>query len=69
MALDALARALRIDPGKVFSNISEIGNTVSASLPIAMKDAQTQGLLRPGRKVVACGFGVGLTWASALIEF
>jgi 3-oxoacyl-[acyl-carrier-protein] synthase-3 len=53
----------------MFSNLPRIGNLVSASLPVAMKDAQDQGLIRRGTKVLACGFGVGLTWATALIDF
>ena len=54
---------------KVFTNLPRVGNLVSASLPVALKDAQDQGLIKPGTRVLACGFGVGLTWASAIIEF
>lgn len=68
MALDALQRLLRIPPEKVFRNFRYIGNTVSASIPIAFKDAQDQGLLTPGKKVLICGFGVGLSWGSAIID-
>lgn len=69
VALESLTRVLRLDPKKVFSNLPQIGNLVSASLPVAMKDALDQGALRPGMKVLACGFGVGLTWGSAIIDF
>ena len=37
MALDSLARLLRIRPDKVFRNLRDVGNTVSASIPIALK--------------------------------
>jgi len=69
VALDTLTKQLRLDPKKVFSNLERTGNVVSASIPVAMKDAMGQGLIKPGSKVLACGFGVGLTWASAIIDF
>ena len=43
LALDTLAKLLDVDPEKVFSNMDDIGNTVSASIPIALRDAQDQG--------------------------
>lgn len=68
MALDSLKQLLDIDSHKVFSNISEIGNTVSASIPIALRDAQDQGIISPGHLILMCGFGVGLSWGSALVR-
>lgn len=68
VALDSLTRLLKLRPGQVFRNISLIGNTVSASIPIAIKDARDQGKLQKGTKVVLCGFGVGLSWGTALLE-
>lgn len=68
IALDSLTRLLRLQASQVFRNISLIGNTVSASIPIALKDARSQGRLQKGAKVVLCGFGVGLSWGTALLE-
>ncbi len=68
LALDALERALKIPPAKVYRNLSIIGNTVSASIPIALRGALDAGRARPGDLVVLCGFGVGLSWASALVR-
>jgi len=65
MVLDRIARLLQIKPEQMFSNLAEVGNTVSASIPIALKDALEQGRLAPGQTVVLSGFGVGLSWASA----
>ena len=53
---------------KVFININSIGNTVSASIPIALKDAADKGLLIKGMKVVLSGFGVGLSYGTILIK-
>lgn len=65
MALDSLNRRLGIE-SRSFSNLPKLGNTVSASIPIALKDAWTQGQLK-GNRVLLCGFGVGLSWASSLL--
>lgn len=69
LALDSLTRSLLLPPDKVFQNIAQIGNTVSASIPIAMRDALDTGRLQRGQKIVVSGFGVGLSWASAILEF
>lgn len=67
-ALDSLERALKIPPEKAYRNLRDIGNTVSASIPIALRSALDEQRLRPGDLVVVCGFGVGLSWASALVR-
>ncbi len=68
MVLDTLQRVLRIPPEKNYRNLPDIGNTVSASIPIAIKDAQDQGKLSPGDRLLLSGFGVGLSWGTAIIE-
>jgi 3-oxoacyl-[acyl-carrier-protein] synthase-3 len=67
-ALESLTRILELDPEKVFNNLRSIGNTVSASIPIALREALEGSALRPGDRVLLCGFGVGLSWGSALLR-
>lgn len=69
MTLDSLAKKLRLDEDKVFTNLLEIGNTVSASIPIAIKDAFDQGRIKEGAKVLLSGFGVGMSFGSLIIQF
>jgi len=69
LVLDSLARLLRIPPGKVFTNLEQLGNTVSSSIPIALSDALAAHLIKSGSRVLISGFGVGLSWASALLRF
>jgi len=69
MTLDTIAKILRLDREKVFINIYNIGNTVSASIPIAIKDAIIQGKLIRGQKVLLSGFGVGMSYGTILMEF
>jgi 3-oxoacyl-[acyl-carrier-protein] synthase-3 len=69
LVLDSLGRLLRIPPEKVFRNLEHLGNTVSSSIPMALSDAQSSGAIRPGSRVLISGFGVGLSWASALVQY
>ena len=67
--LDFLQKKCAIPADKFFLCMKPFGNTVSSTIPIALFHAWKQGRLRPGGKVVVIGFGVGLSWASGLIEW
>ncbi len=69
MVIDSLTKALDLNKDSVFSNISNIGNTVSASLPIAIADAQRLGLIKENSRILISGFGVGLSWGTAIIQY
>lgn len=69
LASDYLSRALGIPPEKLFGNIAHLGNTVSASIPIALRDAEAQGRLLRGQRVLIVGFGVGLSWGACLLTW
>ena len=64
----AVANRLGIDPARVFSNISELGNTSAASLAIATAEAIEHGRLEDGMLVMMTGFGAGMTAMNALFE-
>jgi 3-oxoacyl-[acyl-carrier-protein] synthase III len=68
VVLDYLARALEIKPTKMFRNLYNLGNTVSASIPIALKEALDSGAVHRGDRVLLCGFGVGLSWGTSIVE-
>ena len=69
LTLDSLIKVLKIQPEQTFSNLETIGNTVSASIPIALKQAEEQGKLKRGDLILLSGFGVGLSWGSALLKY
>ena len=69
LVIENLIRAMLLDKDKVFINLKNIGNTVSASIPIALEDANTQGRLKNGDKIMLVGFGVGLSWGATLITW
>ncbi len=68
VVLDSLTHILKIKPEKVYQNLRKVGNTVSASIPIALKDALNSAQVSSGHKVLLSGFGVGLSWGTAIIE-
>lgn len=68
MTLDSLVRVLGLRPDQVFTNLRTVGNTVSSSLPILLKDARSAGRIGPGDYVVLAGFGVGLSSAAVLLR-
>jgi 3-oxoacyl-[acyl-carrier-protein] synthase-3 len=68
-SLNYLKRALAVDDTKLYSNLATTGNTVSASIPIALRDAEIEGRLSNGTTVLLSGFGVGLSWGAAVVQF
>ncbi|MCK9206160.1 MAG: ketoacyl-ACP synthase III [Salinivirgaceae bacterium] len=65
--LDHLRNKLGIPKSKFYINLESTGNTVSATIPIALTRALDEGLIVKGNKVLLAGFGVGLSWASTII--
>ena len=66
---EELAAKLGLPLERFFVNIGEYGNTSAASIPLVLSELQEQGKVGPGSRVLAVGFGGGLTWGGALIEF
>jgi len=57
---------LKLPSEKVFFNIEEIGNTVSASIPIAVRQAHDCGRIKNQTPLLFAGFGVGLSWGACI---
>lgn len=68
LIIDTLERLLQIPPEKNFRNYSHIGNTSSASIPLALKDALDQKRIQKGNLVLISGFGSGFSWGTALLK-
>ncbi len=66
--LEHLRKKLKIPAEKFVTDMADIGNTVSASIPIAIKRAEDRGILVPGNTVLIVGFGVGYSWGGCLIK-
>ena len=67
--LNYLRKKCKIPEEKFFIDMKDSGNTVSATIPIAIESALEKGKIKPGSKVLIAGFGVGYSWAAGIIEF
>jgi 3-oxoacyl-[acyl-carrier-protein] synthase-3 len=63
---DYLSKKLKLNPEKVPSTIEKYGNTSSVSIPITIVD-KLKGKLEGQKKLLLSGFGVGMSWASAVL--
>ena len=59
---------LDIPEEKFYINLEKYGNTVSSTIPIALKDALETGKVKRGQKIMLIGFGVGLSWGATIVE-
>ncbi|MGB1626190.1 MAG: beta-ketoacyl-ACP synthase III [Miltoncostaeaceae bacterium] len=67
--LDHASERMGIDRAKVVMNLDRLGNTSSASIPLALADAVDTGMLEEEALVLMVGFGAGLTWGSVLVRW
>jgi 3-oxoacyl-[acyl-carrier-protein] synthase-3 len=67
--LEHLRTKLGIPAERFQMSLDRVGNTVSSTIPIALKDAQAAGKLRSGARVMLVGFGVGYSWGSTMIRW
>jgi 3-oxoacyl-[acyl-carrier-protein] synthase-3 len=67
--LEHLRKRMHISSEKFYVALSHCGNTVSSTIPIALKHAQLDGRLRSGQLVMLIGFGVGYSWSGTLLRW
>ncbi|HJP80528.1 MAG TPA: beta-ketoacyl-ACP synthase III [Pseudonocardiaceae bacterium] len=67
--LETVGHDLNLAPERVFVNVDRVGNTVAASIPLALADACAAGVLRPGHRLVLTAFGGGITWGSVALTW
>lgn len=67
--IDAIGKRLGIPAEKVYVNIERFGNTSSASIPIALDEANRKGLLQPGHLLLLDAFGGGMAWGAVTIRW
>jgi 3-oxoacyl-[acyl-carrier-protein] synthase-3 len=65
--LDYLRKKLKVPREKFYNNIIDTGNTVSSTIPIALKDCLENNIIKSGDKVLLCGFGVGYSWGATVL--
>ena len=67
--IKSASKTLAIPFEKFYCNIERYGNTSAASIPIAICEAAEVGRLHPNDKVLMVGFGGGLTWGAAAVQW
>lgn len=67
--IETAAKNLGVSMDKFIVNIKNHGNTSSASIPIALHEAITDGIIKRGDKLCLVGFGAGLTMGAVIIEY
>jgi 3-oxoacyl-[acyl-carrier-protein] synthase-3 len=66
--IQRIAGIIGVSEELFFQNLDRYGNTASASVPIALDEALTDGIIAPGDLVVTVAFGGGLSWGANLIR-
>jgi 3-oxoacyl-[acyl-carrier-protein] synthase-3 len=67
--IDAAMHRLGLPLEKAVVVIHRTGNSSSATVPTALADAIANGRVHEGSIVLFCGFGAGMTWASAVVRW
>lgn len=67
--LNFLRKKIRIEEDKFYYCMADYGNTVSSTIPIAIKEAIKKGKIHSDNKVLIAGFGVGYSWGGTILQF
>jgi 3-oxoacyl-[acyl-carrier-protein] synthase-3 len=67
--IEATAKHAGMPMDKVMVNVDRYGNTSSASIPLALDQAITEGRVKPGSLLLLVAFGAGFTWGSTVIRW
>jgi 3-oxoacyl-[acyl-carrier-protein] synthase-3 len=67
--MEHLRKKMRIPRERFEICLEHCGNTVSASIPIALDAAISAGRIKPGMKIMLAGYGVGLSWSGCILEW
>ena len=66
--IEYLRKKIKIPKEKFYINMLYTGNTVCATIPIALKDCLNNKIIKTGDKVLIVGFGVGYSWGATIIK-
>ena len=68
MMNEMIRKKLKLSPEKVPYSLEKFGNTSSASIPITIVTELRDSLTQGNHRLLLCGFGVGLSWATCYLE-
>lgn len=64
-----LRKKLKIEEDKYYCFYENVGNTVSSTIPIALKEAMDDGSIQSGYKVLLAAPGLGYSWGGVLLKY
>ncbi|MFM0058073.1 ketoacyl-ACP synthase III [Paraburkholderia phytofirmans] len=67
--LEALRKKMKVPEAKFPILMEQCGNTVSSTVPLALKQMKDDGLLTHGSRLMLLGFGVGYSWAGCMVTY
>lgn len=67
--IQSVAKRLKADMNKFPATLEHCGNISAGSVPILLDEVHKKGMLQRGDKLVMAGFGAGLTWSAAVMEW
>lgn len=67
--VEAVAKKIGAGLERFPMNLDKYGNTSSASIPILMDELRRNGTLKPGQRILLAGFGAGLSWGAAVLDW
>ena len=67
--IDFISKKTGLGKERFLLNLDRYGNTAAASVGLALDENFRNGTIRPGHLVLMMGFGGGLSWGGALIQF
>lgn len=66
--LSTIRKMCVLPKDKFYIDLANVGNTVSSTIMIGLKECLNNDTIKPGMKVMCCGFGVGLSWGGCIIS-
>ena len=67
--LEHLRNKIRIPQEKFLCDMADCGNTTSSSIPIVLRRMAERGRFRKEDLLMLVGFGVGFSWAAAMVRW
>jgi 3-oxoacyl-[acyl-carrier-protein] synthase-3 len=67
--LNFIRKIIGIPEDRFYINLANTGNTISSTIPIALKNAMSDCKIKQGDKVLIAGFGVGYSWGATILQF
>lgn len=67
--LDYLRKKSQIEKDKFYMCLENYGNTVSSTIPIALKEAIDDKTIKNSDLIFLAGFGVGYSWGGCILQF